>query len=57
MNPDETSIVADGLVVLLPCESLTTALKVAPLSACTASGVMYDALTAPLIGAPFFSHW
>jgi hypothetical protein len=31
-NPDETSIVADELV-LLPCESLTTALKVAPLSA------------------------
>ena len=45
------------LLVTLPALLLTITAKSAPLSASVVAGVVYDALVAPVMFAPFFSHW
>ena len=45
------------LLVTLPALLLTVTAKRAPLSAIVVGGVIYDALVAPVMFAPFFVHW
>ena len=44
------------LLVMLPARLLTVTAKSAPLSAAVVGGVVYDALVAPVMLAPFFVH-
>jgi hypothetical protein len=45
------------LLVALPALLLTVTAKRAPSSAVVVGGVVYDALVAPAMFAPFFAHW
>jgi len=45
------------LLVTLPALLLTVTAKRAPSSAIVVGGVVYDALVAPAMFAPFFAHW
>jgi hypothetical protein len=46
-----------ALLVTAPAELLTTTVKRDPLSDIVTGGVLYVAEVAPLMAAPFFSHW
>ena len=43
-------------LVTLPARLLTVTANKAPLSAAVVGGVVYDALVAPIMFAPFFVH-
>jgi hypothetical protein len=46
-----------ALLVTAPAELLTTTVKRDPLSDIVTGRVLYVAEVAPLMTAPFFSHW